>query len=130
MVKLGFQIGLEDLVLGLAQLEASELKQVFEQLSARIAAPSPVSRLPQEIVLLKRIKAMIPATVVRRLKVLQNKRQQQTITPKELSEMLQITDWIEIQSAERIHLLGELAQLRQVSIRVLAQQLNLKNFHG
>ncbi|MEO0043976.1 MAG: hypothetical protein RL329_3424 [Bacteroidota bacterium] len=130
MVKLEFQIGLEDLVLGLAQLEASELKQVFEQLSARIVAPPPVPRLHQEIVLLKRIKAMIPATVVRRLKVLQNKRQQQTITPKELSEMLLITDWIEIKSAERIPLLGELAQLRQVSIRVLAQQLNLKNFHG
>jgi hypothetical protein len=65
MVKLGFQIGLEDLVLGLAQLEASELKQVFEQLSARIVAPPPVSRLHQEIVLLKRIKAMIPATVAK-----------------------------------------------------------------
>jgi hypothetical protein len=65
-----------------------------------------------------------------RLKALQKKRQAQTITSKELSEIIVISDFLEMKSAERIYLVGALAKLRQTSITEVAKQLNLKKFYG
>ncbi|MEN9610469.1 MAG: hypothetical protein RLZZ628_1283 [Bacteroidota bacterium] len=65
-----------------------------------------------------------------RLKALQKKRHAETISPKELSEMRTISDFLEMKSAERVYLVGALAQLRQTSITEVAQQLNLKKFYG
>jgi hypothetical protein len=67
---------------------------------------------------------------VRRFKVLQKKQHQYIITPQETAEMLFITDFIELKSAERVYLLDALAKLRQIPITELVQQLDLKNFHG
>lgn len=127
-IKKGVSIEFDDFVFGLSRLDSAALAQLFEQLQETILQIQPIPPVPEEIVLLKKIKAMIPRATVMRLKALQKKRRNQTMTPKELSEMLVITDFLEMKSAERIYLVGALAKLRNTSITEVANQLNLKKF--
>jgi hypothetical protein len=129
-IKKGVEIRFEDLVMGLTQLDLEALTQLFEQLQAKMLETSVLQKYSEEIVLLKKIKAMIPRATVLRLKALQKKRHAQTITPQELAEMRTISNFLEMKSAERVYLVGALAKLRQTSITEVAQQLNLKKFYG
>jgi hypothetical protein len=130
-IKKSVKIKLDDLVSSVSELDERALTEFFEKLNQRIAHPeSQIARHKQEILLLKQIRSMIPRSVVRRFKVLQKKQHQYIITPQETAEMLFITDFIELKSAERVYLLDALAKLRQIPITELVQQLDLKNFHG
>ena len=129
-IKKGVEIGFEELVMGLTQLDLEALTHLFEQLQEKMLETRPLQKYSEEIVLLKKIKAMIPRATVLRLKALQKKRHAQTITPKELAEMRTISDFLEMKSAERVYLVGALAKLRQTSIVEVAKQLNLKKFYG
>ena len=61
-----------------------------------------------------------------RLNELIEKRQRNTITAKELRELKGLIDQVEQSDAERLKLLTELAQLRNVSLRKLIKELRLK----
>ena len=61
-----------------------------------------------------------------RLDELIEKRQRNTITAKELRELKGLIDQVEQSDAERLKLLTELAQLRNVSLRKLIKELGLK----
>jgi hypothetical protein len=63
--------------MSMSRLHSTELTQFLEQLQQSILGKRALTPLEQEIVLLKQIKAMIPASVVRRLKALQKKRREQ-----------------------------------------------------
>jgi hypothetical protein len=54
------------------------------------------------------------------------KRQGYTITPEELQELIALTDEAEAFDAARLELISELAQLRQVPLDQLIQQLGLQ----
>lgn len=129
-IKKGLQVGIDDLVQGISRLNTAELTTFFEQLNRVIGGQKSPSPLGQEAVLLKQIKAIIPASVIRRLKELQTKRKGNTLSEKEQEEMLLITDFIEEKSAERVVLLAALAKIRQVSLPDLMKQINLKNYHA
>jgi hypothetical protein len=130
-IKKGVQIELDDLISSLSELDEQALRAFFEKLNHRIARPEPQrSQQQQEMLLLKQIRAMIPRSAVMRLKALQKKRHAETISPKEISEMRTISDFLEMKSAERVYLVGALAQLRQTSITEVAKQLNLKKIYG
>jgi hypothetical protein len=129
-IKKGIEIGLEELVLSMSRLPATELTQFMEQLQQSILGKRALTPLEQEIVLLRQIKAMIPASVVRRLKALQKKRREQSLTPYQQHEIIMLSDFIEHQSAERIYLVSALAKLRQVPVMELVKQLDLKTFYG
>lgn len=130
-LKKGLNVELETIIMGLSQLEVDDLTDFFVRLNQQVQqTASPIDAAQQDILLLKQIKSKIPQTVVNRLKALQLKRQKGVISDKENAEILLISDFIENKSAERIYLLGQLAQLRKVSITDLAKQLDLKSFHG
>ena len=130
-IKKGLKIELDELILGLSRLDVQELTTFFEKLNQQISlGEPPLTRQRQEILLLKQIKAMIPASVVRRFKVLQKKQHFQPLSPLEQDEMFVLIDFIENKSAERVYLLGALAKLRQIPVTELVKQLDLKNFHG
>ena len=61
-----------------------------------------------------------------RLNELIEKRQRSTITAKELRELKGLTGQIEQSDADRLKLLTELAQLRNLSLRKLIKELGLK----
>jgi hypothetical protein len=84
----------------------------------------------QEEILLKQIKEIIPASIVRRFKQLQAKQHNYTITEKETTEIILLTDFMEEKSAERVALLADLAKIRGVAITDLAKQLRLKKYNA
>ena len=126
----GLQVGFDDLVKGISRLNTVELTSFFEQLNQVIGGQKPLPKPAEEAILLKKIKALIPASVIRRFKVLQAKRHNHTISEKEMEEILLITDFIEEKSAERIALLATLAEIRQISLPELVKQIPLKDYHA
>lgn len=122
---------IEAVVEELSQFDVLELTHFFERLNQRIRVPEPTLTPQQrEILLLRQIKAMIPRSVVRRLKALQQKQYDQPLSAPEQREIKSLIEFIEMKSAERVYLIGALAQLRQIPITELAKQLQLKRFHG
>ena len=126
-IRNGFKVGFDELIQSVTQLNALELKTFLSRLSQ---ATEQQQHSQQEKMLLKQIKEIIPASVVRRFKQLQAKQHNNTITEKEASEILVITDFMEEKSAERVNLLAVLAKLQGVSITDLAKQLRLTTFHA
>jgi hypothetical protein len=126
----GLQIRFEDLVQSVSKLNTSEMSIFFEQLTQVIGGHKNFVPQTEEVILLKKIKAMIPLSVVKRFKELQTKQQNNTISEKEYAEIIVITDFIEEKSAERVTLLAELAKIRQVPLIELVKQIPLKDYHA
>ena len=60
---------------------------------------------------------------------LKEKRQNGKLTKLQQEQLLALTEEIEIANAKRIAVLAELAQIRNLPIRVLMEQLGLTNNH-
>jgi hypothetical protein len=80
----------------------------------------------KEAELLQKIKQGLPAETQRRLDLLTAKRRAETLTDEEYEELLALVDEIELRDAKRVEYLAELAQLRNVSLRALMQQLDIR----
>jgi|GEM_PF-1835280 len=130
VVKIDFDNNFEVLVEGVAKLNSLQLKILFDKVNNRIVEKKDLTPQQQEAYLLKQIKEKIPASLIQRYKKLYLKSQNGTINNNEHLEILQITNFIELRSAERIPLLEELAELKKMPLLDLIKQLNLKNFNG
>jgi hypothetical protein len=86
-----------------------------------------VSRLSQESILLRKIKQVIPASVLRQYRNLRKKAKEQAISEIEKRELLLLSDFIEEKTVEKIHLLAELAQFRQVPLNRVLQQFTIQS---
>lgn len=83
----------------------------------------------REAELLQKVNLNIPTQTWDLYLQLKAKRQSKTATEAELSDLQAITEQVEIANAQRIAVLAELAQIRNVSIRVLMEQLGLVANH-
>jgi hypothetical protein len=126
-IKKGLNTGFDDLVHRVSRLNTAELTSFFEHLNLALGSERPSSPYDKEAILLKQIKAIIPASVVRHFKELQTKQHNNAISEKEIAEIRMITDFIEEKSAERVALLAQLAKIRQIPLTELAKQLQAKN---
>lgn len=124
-IRKNFKIGFDELIQGIERLNAIERKSFLNKIN-QIEPPI----VQREAELLLQIKEIIPASVVRRFKQLQNKMHNNTIKEKEQSEMLLLTDFIEEKSAERVGLLAALAQIRKITVLELIKDLKIKDFHA
>lgn len=61
-----------------------------------------------------------------RFDLLTAKRSAETLTSEEYDELLALSDEIELRDAQRVEYLAELAQLRNISLRSLMQQLDIR----
>lgn len=122
-IKNGFKVSFDELIQSVTRLNALELNTFLNRLHQATAQQSPTQ---EEKMLLTQIKDIIPASIVRRFKELQIKQHNSTITEKESSEIVLLTDFIEEKSAERVALLGRLAQIQGVPITDLAKQLRFR----
>jgi len=120
------EIDLDEVLKGVAQLEPNELEQVVNQLIALQARQRAASLSTTETDLLQQINQGVPPTVHTRYKELNAKLHEETITPAEHEELLQLVDQIEQAAAERLRRLITLAQLRQVSVDTLMDQLGIR----
>jgi hypothetical protein len=120
------EIDLDDVLKSVAQLESKELEQVVNQFLALQARRRAASLSPAETDLLQRINQGLPPAIRARYEELNAKLYEETITPAEHEEFLQLSDQIEQADAERLRHLIALAQLRQVSLDTLMDQLGIR----
>jgi hypothetical protein len=127
VIKKGLEVGLEDLAQRLSQLDALELTAFFVQLNEKILGHPQVNRLSQESILLRKIKHLIPASILRQYRNLRKKAKEQGVFETEKQELLLLSDFIEEKTVEKINLLAELARLKQVPLHSVLQQFTIQS---
>lgn len=116
------QLGFEDIFNRIEQLDKPALLRFAGIINNLIAQKSQEAQ--REAQLLKKIKTHIPVSMKKRQKELYAKMQTNTLSLPERDELLLLNRMIEEKIAEKITLMGELAQLRHISIEQLNHQLN------
>lgn len=116
----------EQLLRAVESLRGEELDVFVEQVIAlrarRVASHLP----PDEAALLLAINRSVPVTTQQRYGELISKRQAETLTPEEHTELLQLTDQAELLNAERVSALADLARLRQTTLTELMKSLDIQ----
>ncbi|MDZ4682127.1 MAG: hypothetical protein SH848_01895 [Saprospiraceae bacterium] len=128
-IQKGIRVGFEDLVNGVSRLETSDLEKLADTVNHILDGrknPSPAAR---EQELLEEIEHVVPEFIRHRYNRLHAKLQKEKILETEHQELLQIVDFMEERALVRVHLMAELAALRQVSLKEVGEQLR-KRRHG
>jgi hypothetical protein len=121
-------LGLDDILSGISELETNDLEQ-FMQKIAHLIARRKVAHLPeQESALLMKINQAIPTSLQKRYEHLLAKNRAETITSTEHEELLKVIQKIEIKNADRLEKLIELSHVRNISLDALMTQLHLHPF--
>jgi len=124
-VEVRSQVSVNELLNGVAQLDTPELEHFVAQvltLRAKRVAPC----LPEEeAALLEKINQGLPPDVQHRYDEITAKRRAETLTPEEHRELLALIDRVEQADAERVQVLSELAQRRNVSVTALMAELGI-----
>ncbi len=125
-MKLQIQLSSEDLLKAVEQLSQEDLKIFISQVIS-LQARRNVSGLNQrESELLLLINQVIPLDIENCYNDLIAKRDMETLTNDEHKELLRLTEKIEIQQAQRVEYLVELANLRGISLNTLMENLNIQ----
>lgn len=125
-IQLQSQISLDALIGGVEQLNTADLEWLTNQILALRAKRRAPSLPHKEAELLQKINQGLPAATQQRFDLLTAKRRAETLTEEEYEELLQLVDEIELRDAKRVEYLAELAQLRNLSLRTLMQQLDIR----
>ena len=83
----------------------------------------------KESQLLQKIDQGISPETWQRYHELIEKRRQETLTPEELEQLIQLSDQLEQLNAKRMGALVKLAQFRQIPLRSLMKQLGITPTH-
>jgi uncharacterized coiled-coil DUF342 family protein len=106
----------------LENLEEDQLPRAIEALEALTQLqPTPH---PQEAELIQIINQRLPQPQQQRFNQLRQHLEAETLTEAQHTELLELSDRIEQQDAERAHALFQLAQLRHVDIDVVLQKFS------
>ena len=118
-----------DLMERLGKLAAAKGFQVDDFIVKMLEEQIPTQQLSvdekRQLELLEKINMGLPIALWERYTLLKTKRQEETLTPSELADLIDITDQIEQANAARMPFLIELAQLRNISLESLFQELDL-----
>jgi hypothetical protein len=120
------KVDLDQLILGLAQLETSEIEACIEQVSLLLAQRKAPSLSGEETRLLKQINRTLPSEIEERHSALQEKVHEESITPTEYAELMALIPIVEQADVERLEALLALSEIRQVSLPDLMEQLGIK----
>lgn len=120
------QVSPDELLEAVDQLGMPDLERFVSRvlaLRARRAAPS----LPaEEASMLVQINRGLPAPLRDRLGTLNEKREDEALTPAEHAELLGLVAQVEVLEVERIECLSRLARLRGVSLTTLMDELGIR----
>lgn len=125
-IQITSRISTEDLLHGVESLPTEELEQFMARVLALCARRKANSLGEQESKLLQLINRPVPATLQSRYDLLTQKQRANTLSADEYTELLQVIEQIEQFDAERVQHLVTLAQLRQVSLDKLMQDLGIR----
>ncbi len=118
-------IGLDQLLNGVSQLETTDLEQFVGQINFLLAQRKVPRRPQRETELLELINQGLPEDIQGRYDELQIKLHHETIMPDEHQELLSLIDTVEQATVDRLRSLVELSQIRQVSLDELMVQLGI-----
>lgn len=126
-VQITTQVSTDELLHSVASLPAQELDSFVSKVLAIQARLKTPSLSTQETQLLSQANSRLNESQQQRWDTLEDKRQQETLTDTELQELITLNDIAEQKNVERMTALTKLAQLRQVSLLDLMDQLGIKS---
>ena len=119
-----------DLMERLGKLAAAKGFQLDDLIVKMLEEQIPIQQLSvdekRQLELLEKVNMGLPIALWERYAILKVKRQEETLTPSEQVELIDISDQIEQANAARMPFLIELAQLRNIPVESLFQELDLK----
>ncbi len=121
------QVSTDELLQAVDQLDTADLEQFVSRvlaLRARRAAPSVPK---EEAALLLQINRGLPAEMRDRLGHLNEKCEDEALTPDEHAELLGLVAQVEALEVERLENLSRLARLRGVSLTALMDELGIQS---
>jgi len=118
-------LSFDQLVNGVRQLSRSELEKFFAQMTFVRPLYEERRLSDTESVLLMKIYEGVPDAVQHRYDELIAKRKERTLTDAEYSELLQLTDQMELSDAKRLEYLTELARIRNKPLTLLMNDLGI-----
>lgn len=120
-------MSLDELLNAANQLNEADLETLINRMLL-LRARRKVPILPaEEASLLTQINQGIPPDLHQHYCSLTQKRDTETLTDKEYEELLELSDRIELLNAQRIEALAKLADLRQVSLQQLMDDLGIQS---
>jgi hypothetical protein len=120
------EIDFDEMLNGIARLEPSIMEQFVDRALALKAQRRAPSLAKPEAELLQKINHGLPVAARKRYAELNDKLHDETITPEEHRELLQLIEEIELADAERLKHLIELAAIRNISVDTLMRQLEIR----
>lgn len=124
-IQITSQVSTDELLHGVESLPMEELEQFVARVLALCARRKANSLNEQESQLLQLINRPVPTVWQNRYDWLTQKQQANTLSAQEDAELLRVIEQIEQFDAERVQHLVTLAQLRQVSLDKLMQDLGI-----
>lgn len=118
-------IELDQLLAGVAQLDTPDLEKLLIQVRQVLAHRKNPSLPALEIELLQKINQTLPDELQQQYNDLSEKMRSGAITPNEHQELLKLIDIVEQNDGDRLQHLIQLAQLRNISLPELMQQLDI-----
>jgi C4-dicarboxylate-specific signal transduction histidine kinase len=125
-IQLQANLSPDDLLRAVNQMEPGELEEFVSRVLALRASRRARVLSVEETALLQRINQGLPPEVMSRYTDLIARRQARQLTPEEHQELIDLSDRAERLGADRVAALGELAQLRQVSLDQLMKELDIR----
>ncbi len=120
------EIDFEEVLQGIARLRMTDLERFVDRVIALQAQRRAPSLPKHEAELLQKINQGLPIEIRQRYEELNDKLHEETITPEEHQEFLQLVDRLELADAERLRHLIELADIRNVTVDTLMNQLDIR----
>lgn len=124
-VNSNINISVQDILKGVSNLETNELEYFLTEVSQILAQRKANHLSEREAGLLQKIHHNIPLEIRQKHKDLSDKLDAETITNTEYEELKSIITVIEKGDVERLHAMVELAQIRNVTLDELMEQLAL-----
>ena len=126
MESAGNHLSAEQILAAIEQLPLPDIERLADRVIA-LQAKRRASHLNiEETALMLRINQTLPTPARARLRELIAKRDAETISPHEQQELIHLTDRLEELHADRLEALGQLAQVRGVTLSTVMQQLGLQ----
>lgn len=119
-------IELEKVLDGVAKLDTPDLERFLTEVSVLLAQRKVANFSKEESRLLQIINHTLPFSVQTRYDTLTERRRSENLTPEEYQELLALVDQVELADANRLAALVELAQLRNVTLDQLMEQLDIQ----
>ncbi len=119
-------VGTERILDGIAQLDTPDLETFLDEVSLVLAQRKAPSLSHAETALLQQINSGLPDEVQQRYNDLRARQAAGSISAEEHQTLLALIDVVEQADVERMQALMQLAQLRNLSLQALMEQLAIE----